>query len=192
MSSLSISRDVEIAIKNNIPIVALESTIISHGMPFPQNKEVAHLMQAKIREKGCVPATIAIIRGVPTIGVDSFTIDNVLCQPPNLENKVLKASRRDLSFACANSLNAATTVSSTMLLAEKACIATFATGGIGGVHYGAEQTMDISTDLSELGKTPVAVVCAGIKSILDIKKSLEVLETNGVPVVCKCVMNRHF
>lgn len=181
---LSLSEEVRNAIEKCLPIVALESTIISHGMPYPRNIEVALEVEECVRKAGAVPATIAIINGIPKIGIskeDLFILANNDTSNPS--TTVIKASRRDLAYACTNKLHAATTVASTMILAHRAGIKIFATGGIGGVHRGAENTFDVSADLYELGKTPVAVVCAGIKSILDIPKTLEVLETQGVPVI---------
>jgi pseudouridine-5'-phosphate glycosidase len=160
--------------------VALESTIISHGMPYPKNLEMAKEVEAVVRKHGAVPATVAIIDGVPKAGL---TESDLLKLANSGSGVVLKASTRDIAYACATGGTAATTVASTMKLAHLAGISVFATGGIGGVHRGAESTMDISADLLELSRTPVTVVCAGIKSILDIPKSLEVLETNSVPVL---------
>lgn len=173
-------RQVRDAIANGIPVVALESTIISHGMPYPRNLEMAKEVEATVRRAGAVPATIAIIDGVPKAGLDE---NDLLKLASNHNNSVLKASTRDIAHACATGAMAATTVASTMKLAHLAGISVFATGGIGGVHRGVESTMDISADLLELSRTPVTVVCAGIKSILDIPRSLEVLETNSVPVL---------
>ncbi len=176
---IQISEKVQNAISQGKPVVALESTIISHGMPFPRNLEVAAKIEQTVIESGATPATIAVINGVPKVGLDAtdFAILS------NKDKNVVKASTRDLAFVCSQGLNAATTVASTMKIASLAGIDVFATGGIGGVHRGAEVSMDISADLIELGRTPVTVVCAGIKSILDISKSLEVLETQGVPVL---------
>lgn len=170
---------VQSAILNGQPIVALESTIISHGMPYPRNLEVAKLLENVVREGGAVPATIAIIKGTPKIGLSE---EHLTLLAKN-QHDVKKASTRDLGYVCARGFHAATTVASTMKLASLANIRVFATGGIGGVHRDAETSMDISADLMELSRTPVTVVCAGIKSILDIPKSLEVLETQGVPVM---------
>jgi pseudouridine-5'-phosphate glycosidase len=166
------------ALGDGHPVVALESTIITHGMPFPQNVETACALEATVRSAGAVPATIAIIDGRIKVGL----------QPHQLEKlggakQVLKATRRDLAAAIVGHRNAGTTVAATMAIAARAGIEVFATGGIGGVHRGAEQTFDISADLTALATTPVAVVCAGCKSILDIAKTLEFLETQGVPVV---------
>ncbi len=181
--NIQISREVKSALDNSLPVVALESTIISHGMPYPQNLEVAKLVEAAVREEGAIPATIAVIGGIPKAGLDDMDLEILANSHGNGKDAVWKASRRDLPYVCAMRYNAATTVASTMILAHLAGIRVFATGGIGGVHYGAEDSMDISADLLELGKTPVAVVCAGIKSILDLSRTMEVLETQGVPIV---------
>lgn len=178
---LIITEEVKNALENNIPVVALESTIISHGMPYPQNLDVALKIEQTVRDNGCIPATIAIIDGIPKIGLAKYDLEILAGKNKNIN--VIKASSRDLSFACTNKITAGTTVASTMILAHMAGIQVFATGGIGGVHRGAESTFDVSADLYELAKTPVTVVCAGVKSILDIPKTLEVLETNGVPVI---------
>lgn len=175
---LEFSAEVQEAKKANKPIVALESTIISHGMPYPQNVETAKEVEEIIRRNGAVPATTAIINGKIKIGISDEELE-FLAQSKDIE----KASRRDLPYLVANKKNGATTVAATMICAQLAGIEVFATGGIGGVHRGAETTMDISADLQELAKTNVAVVCAGAKSILDIGLTLEYLETNGVPVV---------
>lgn len=175
---MNISPEVKNAIFTGKPVVALESTIISHGMPWPQNVETAKEVEAVVRQHGAIPATIAILKGVPTIGLTDIELEYV-GKTPN----VAKVSRRDLPYILSQKLDGATTVASTMILAEKAGIKIFATGGIGGVHRGAETTFDISADLTELSKTNVAVVCAGVKSILDIGLTLEYLETQGVPVV---------
>jgi pseudouridylate synthase len=170
--------DVAEALGEGQAVVALESTIITHGMPFPQNVETARAVEATVRAAGAVPATIAIIDGRIKVGL----------QPHQLEGlggakRVIKATRRDLAAAIVRHANAGTTVAATMAIAARAGIEVFATGGIGGVHRGAEQTFDISADLTELAASPVAVVCAGCKSILDIAKTLEFLETQGVPVI---------
>lgn len=175
---LEYSVEVLEAKKNNKAIVALESTIISHGMPYPQNVETAKEVEDIIRKNGAVPATIAIIDGKIKIGLSDDEIE-FLAKSDDIE----KASRRDLPYLIANKKNGATTVAATMICAELAGIEVFVTGGIGGVHREAEQTMDISADLQELAQTSVAVVCAGAKSILDIGLTLEYLETFGVPVV---------
>ena len=176
---LEVSEEVKHALENNIPIVALESTIISHGMPYPQNVETALKVESIVRENGCIPATTAIINGKLKAGLTKEEIE--LLGKEGL--KVSKVSRRDIPYIVANKLNGASTVATTMIIASLAGIKIFATGGIGGVHRGAETTMDISADLQELANTNVAVVCAGAKSILDLGLTLEYLETNGVPVL---------
>ncbi len=176
---LEVSEEVKHALENNIPVVALESTIISHGMPYPQNVETALKVESIVRENGCIPATTAIINGKLKAGLTKDEIE--LLGKEGL--KVSKVSRRDIPYIVANKLNGASTVATTMIIASLAGIKIFATGGIGGVHRGAETTMDISADLQELANTNVAVVCAGAKSILDLGLTLEYLETNGVPVL---------
>ena len=176
---LEVSEEVKHALENNIPVVALESTIISHGMPYPQNVETALKVESIVRENGCAPATTAIINGKLKAGLTKDEIE--LLGKEGL--KVSKVSRRDIPYIVANKLNGASTVATTMIIASLAGIKIFATGGIGGVHRGAETTMDISADLQELANTNVAVVCAGAKSILDLGLTLEYLETNGVPVL---------
>ena len=176
---LEINPEVKAALDAGKPVVALESTIISHGMPYPQNVETALKVEQIIRDNGAVPATIALIGGKLKAG----------CTPEEIEylgkqgQKVAKASRRDLAALCARGADGATTVTTTMIIAHMAGIKVFATGGVGGVHRGAETTMDISADLEELAHTPVMVVCAGAKSILDLGLTLEYLETHGVPVI---------
>ncbi|MBE7016933.1 MAG: pseudouridine-5'-phosphate glycosidase [Ruminococcaceae bacterium] len=176
---LDISPEVKDALEAGKPVVALESTIISHGMPYPQNVETALNVERIIRDNGAVPATIAIIGGRLKAGLSPEEIEYV----GKNGAKVVKASRRDLPVLVARGADGATTVTTTMIIAHMAGIKVFATGGIGGVHRGAETTMDISADLEELGQTPVMVVCAGAKSILDIGLTLEYLETKGVPVI---------
>ena len=161
------------------PVVALESTIISHGMPYPQNVETALKVENEVREHGATPATIAIIEGRLKVGLNEQQITYL----GKTGKAVTKTSRRDIPFIVAQGMDGATTVASTMIIAAMAGIKVFATGGIGGVHRGAETTMDVSADLQELADTPMAVVCAGAKSILDIGLTLEYLETHGVPVV---------
>lgn len=175
---VKISQEVKEAIKEKKPVVALESTIISHGMPYPKNVETALEVEKVVRENGAIPATIAIINGEIKIGLSKEEIEII----GKAGLSVTKTSRRDLAYVVANKLNGATTVAGTMICAEMAGIKIFATGGIGGVHRGAEKTMDISADLEELGKTNVAVICAGCKSILDMGLTLEYLETKGVAV----------
>jgi pseudouridine-5'-phosphate glycosidase len=161
------------------PLVALESTIITHGMPYPQNVETARSVEEAVRSMGAAPATIAIVDGALKVGLDKSEIERL----GQLSGGVVKASRRDLALVAARKGSAGTTVAATMFVAELAGIEIFATGGIGGVHRGAEETFDISADLVELARTRVAVVCAGAKSILDIEKTLEFLETQGVALV---------
>ena len=176
---LDISLEVQAALKEHKPVVALESTIISHGMPYPQNVETALNVEKIIRENGAVPATIAIIGGRLKAGLSKEEIEHL----GKAGTAVTKASRRDLPVLCAKGMDGATTVATTMIIAAMAGISVFATGGVGGVHRGAEVTMDISADLEELGRTNVMVVCAGAKSILDLGLTLEYLETKGVPVI---------
>lgn len=175
---LDIHPEVSEALAKGNPVVALESTIISHGMPYPKNVEMASQVESIIREQGAVPATIAILNGRLKVGLTPEEI-SYLGQAKN----VIKTSRRDIPFIVSKGLDGATTVASTMIIAALAEIKVFATGGIGGVHRGAQQTFDISADLDELAQTNVAVVCAGAKSILDIGLTLEYLETKGVPVI---------
>ena len=176
---LDISPEVQQALADGKPVVALESTIISHGMPYPKNVETAMLVEKTIRENGAVPATIAIIGGRLKAGLSPEEIEYL----GKSGRKVAKVSRRDLAAIVASGADGATTVTTTMIIAHMAGIKVFATGGIGGVHRGAETTMDISADLEELASTPVMVVCAGAKSILDLGLTLEYLETKGVPVI---------
>lgn len=175
---MRISEEVQIALKNNKPVIALESTIISFGMPYPTNVEVALEVEKIIRENDCVPATIAILNGEPVIGLTKDEIEYLA-----KSKKVIKCSRRDLPIAIGTKLDGATTVSGTMILASLAGIEFFVTGGIGGAHRGCNNNFDISADLDELGKTNVSVICAGPKSILDLGITLEILETKGVPVI---------
>ncbi|MCR5330173.1 MAG: pseudouridine-5'-phosphate glycosidase [Lachnospiraceae bacterium] len=176
---LSVSKEVREAIADNRPVVALESTIISHGMPYPKNVETALSVEKIIRDNGAVPATIAIIKGKLTAGISPDEIEYL----GKKGTAVPKASRRDLGSLISKKDDGATTVTTTMIAAHLAGIKVFATGGVGGVHRNAEVTMDISADLEELARTPVMVVCAGCKSILDLKLTLEYLETKGVPVI---------
>lgn len=176
---LDISPEVEAALKEGRPVVALESTIISHGMPYPKNVETALLVEDTVRKNGAVPATIAIIGGRLKAGLSQEEIEYL----GKTGRGVAKASRRDVAALVAGKKDGATTVTTTMMIAHMAGIEIFATGGIGGVHRGAETTMDISADLEELAQTPVMVVCAGAKSILDLQLTLEYLETKGVPVI---------
>ena len=176
---LDVNPEVAAAIAEGKPVVALESTIISHGMPYPQNVETALNVERIIRENGAVPATIAIIGGRLKAGLTPEEIEYF----GKKGQAIHKASRRDLALLCARGEDGATTVTTTMMIAHMAGISIFATGGIGGVHRGAETTMDISDDLEELSQTPVMVICAGAKSILDLGLTLEYLETKGVPVI---------
>ena len=173
-----IAPEVRDALRQGQGVVALESTIITHGIPYPDNAGMARDVEALIRAEGAVPATVALIGGRIRVGVDEAELDALACA-----GDAVKASRRDLAALLVTGRLGGTTVAATMIAAAHAGIAVFATGGIGGVHRGAEQTFDVSADLAELAQTPVAVVCAGCKSILDISKTLEVLETNGVPVL---------
>lgn len=175
---LDIQPDVEEAIKNGEPIVALESTIISHGMPYPKNIETAMMVEETVRSNKAVPATIAIINGRLKVGLTHEEIEFLATN-----DEVRKVSRRDLAITVSQKHSGSTTVAATMIIAKLAEIAVFATGGIGGVHRGAEKTLDISADLEELANTNVCVVCAGAKAILDIGLTLEYLETKGVPVI---------
>lgn len=172
------SREVAAAKSRGAPLVALESTIITHGMPYPGNLDMALSVENIVRNEGAVPATIAVLDGNLHIGLEEADIERLA-----RTEGAMKLSRADLAFAIAERRTGATTVAATMIAAARAGIKVFATGGIGGVHRGAEESFDISADLAELGRTNVAVVCAGAKAILDIPKTLEVLETNGVPVV---------
>ena len=176
---IDIKKEVRDALDNNIPVVALESTIISHGMPYPANLEVAKKCEDMVRDNGCIPATIAIIKGRIKIGLEKDDLEYLA----KTGRSVTKVSRRDIAYVVALLKDGATTVSATMYLASLAGIKIFATGGIGGVHRGASDTFDISADLEELAKTNVAVVCAGAKAILDLPKTLEYLETKGVLVI---------
>jgi pseudouridine-5'-phosphate glycosidase len=176
---LDIAPEAAEALRAGRPVVALESTIISHGMPYPQNVETALNVEKLIRENGAVPATIAVLGGRLKAGLSPEQIDYL----GKTGTKVPKASRRDLPVLVARGMDGATTVTTTMIIASLAGIRVFATGGIGGVHRGAETTMDISADLEELAHTPVMVICAGAKSILDLGLTLEYLETHGVPVI---------
>ncbi len=176
MRPLVIEKEIAAAFHDNRPVVALESTLITHGLPYPENVHTALAMEAAVRESGATPATIAILNGVIHVGLTGAQIEHL----GTLKN-VRKCSRRDLSIAVARGENAATTVAGTMIVAHMAGIRVFATGGIGGVHRG--HPFDVSADLMELGRTPVAVVCSGAKSILDLPLTMEVLETQGVPVL---------
>ncbi|WP_456460774.1 pseudouridine-5'-phosphate glycosidase [Lutibacter sp.] len=178
-SFLEISPEVKQALESNKPVVALESTIISHGMPYPKNMETALQVEQTVRDNNAIPATIAIINGKLKAGLSKNEI-KLLAQEGL---KVIKTSRRDIPYLVSKKLTGATTVASTMIIAQMAGIKIFATGGIGGVHRGAAESFDISADLQELAHTNVAVVCAGAKAILDLNLTLEYLETQGVPVI---------
>jgi len=175
---LNISEEVRTAVSVKKPVVALESTIISHGMPYPQNYETALEVEKTVRENNAVPATIAIIKGIIHVGLNKDELEFLAT-----EKKIYKASRRDMPVFISQKLSAATTVSATMICAKLASLEIFATGGIGGVHRNAQNTFDISADLTELAQTNIAVVSAGVKSILDIGLTLEYLETLGIPVI---------
>ncbi len=176
---IKITDEVKEALGSGQPVVALESTIISQGLPYPDNIEIAVALEEAVRQNCAIPATIAIFDGLPHIGLDAEKL-NLLADP---KSKIEKVSRRDIPYRLSSRTHGATTVAATMLLAKVAGISVFATGGIGGVHRGASATFDISADLSELARTDVCVVCAGPKAILDIPLTLEVLETSGVPVI---------
>lgn len=172
------SPEVRDALDRGAPVVALETTIVTHGMPYPVNVETARSLEAIVRSEGAVPATIAVLDGTIRVGIEEGVLEHLARQ-----RNVRKLSRADLADALVKGDPGATTVAATMLIAARAGIAVFATGGIGGVHRGAEQTFDVSADLGELARTPVTVVCAGAKAILDLPKTLEVLETLGVPTI---------
>ena len=175
---LYVSDPVRAALAASQPVVALESTVIAHGLPYPHNLELACAMEAEVRAAGAVPATVGVVAGVPTVGMRDADIQRFA-----RAEGILKLSRRDIAYAVAMRRDGATTVAATMALAARAGIAVFATGGIGGVHRGARESWDISADLTELARTPVLVVCAGAKAILDLPATLEYLETAGVPVL---------
>ena len=174
-----VNEEVAKALEKNKPVIALESTIISHGMPYPQNVETAMKVESIIREHGCIPATVGIVDGVGVVGLSAEEIEEM----GKRGQSIPKVSRRDLPIVLAEKSWGATTVATTMILAAKAGVEFFVTGGIGGVHRGAQETFDISADLEELGRTNVTVICAGAKAILDLKLTMEVLETKGVPVL---------
>jgi len=178
MISRHINPEVEYALQNNIPVVALESTIITHGMPYPENLKMVHEVEEIIRENHAVPATIAVVDGVVKIGLSNAEVRSL-----SEKKDVIKLSRNDLAYAISCRKTGATTVAATMILAANANIKVFATGGVGGVHLDAEKTFDVSADLQELAQTPVTVISAGPKAILDLPKTLQFLETLGVPVI---------
>lgn len=175
---ITIADEVRAAIESGKPVVALESTVISHGLPYPQNLDLARALEAEVRAQGAVPATIGVVGGVPIVGMSDADIVRFA-----QARDVLKLATRDIAYAVAHHRDGATTVAATMALAARAGISVFATGGIGGVHRGARESWDISGDLTELGRTSVLVVCAGAKAILDLPATLEYLETVGVPVL---------
>jgi pseudouridine-5'-phosphate glycosidase len=178
MPALKIASDVRDALASRRPVVALETTIVTHGMPYPENVATARSVESEIRALGAVPATIAVMGGAIRVGLSEAELEALATA-----GNVLKLSRNDLAYALARGQPGATTVAATMICARLAGIRVFATGGIGGVHRGAETSFDISADLEELARTPVAVVCAGAKALLDLPKTLEYLETRGVPVI---------
>lgn len=178
MTTLQIAPQVEEALAEGQPVVALESTLISHGLPYPHNLEIARQLEEEVRAAGAIPATIGVVAGCPTIGLDAAALEHFA-----RSNTIHKLSRRDLAVAIASQQDGATTVAATMALAAAAGIHVFATGGIGGVHRDARRSWDVSADLLELARTPVLVVCAGAKAILDLPATLEHLETLGVPVI---------
>jgi pseudouridylate synthase len=176
---LTVAPEVDAALKAGRPVVALESTIISHGMPYPRNVQTARQVEAVVREAGATPATIAVLGGTVHVGLDEAQMERL-----GQAKDVMKLSRADLAFAVSARRDGATTVAATMIVAHLAGIKVFATGGIGGVHRGVEETLDVSADLDEFARTPVAVVSAGAKALLDLPRTLEYLETRGVPIVC--------
>jgi pseudouridine-5'-phosphate glycosidase len=181
MSALKIAAEVRDALAAHRPVVALETTIVTHGMPYPENLATARSLECEIRARGAVPATIAVIGGAVRVGLSDSELESLAAA-----KDVLKVSRGDLAYAIASGRPGATTVAATMICARLTGIRIFATGGIGGVHRGAETSFDVSADLEELARTSVAVVCAGAKALLDLPKTLEYLETRGVPVIGYC------
>jgi pseudouridine-5'-phosphate glycosidase len=176
--NIHIPEPIRAALAGGQPVVALESTVISHGLPYPHNLDLARAMEAEVREQQSQPATVGVVAGVPTVGMSDADIERFA-----VAQGILKLSRRDIGYAVALERDGATTVAATMALAALAGVQVFATGGIGGVHRGAHETWDISADLTELARTPVLVVCAGAKAILDLPATIEYLETAGVPVL---------
>jgi pseudouridine-5'-phosphate glycosidase len=176
--NIHIPEPIRAALAGGQPVVALESTVISHGLPYPHNLDLARAMEAEVREQQSQPATVGVVAGVPTVGMSDADIERFA-----VAQGILKLSRRDIGYAVALERDGATTVAATMALAALASVQVFATGGIGGVHRGAHETWDISADLTELARTPVLVVCAGAKAILDLPATIEYLETAGVPVL---------
>ncbi|MEM8535241.1 MAG: pseudouridine-5'-phosphate glycosidase, partial [Chloroflexota bacterium] len=177
---IQLPEHIRTAIATQQPVVALESTVIAHGLPYPHNLELAHALETEVRTNHAVPATIGVVQGQPTAGMSPIDIERFAQSD---QPHISKLSRRDIAYAVASQHDGATTVAATMAIAAMAGIQVFATGGIGGVHRGARDTWDISADLTELARTPVLIVCAGAKSILDLPATLEYLETLGVPVV---------
>ena len=178
MTALKISAEVRDALAARRPVVALETTIVTHGMPYPENLETARCLESEVRSRGAIPATIAVLDGAVRVGLSQSELESLATT-----KGVLKLSRNDLAYAISTGQPGATTVAATMICARLAGIRIFATGGIGGVHRGAETSFDISADLEELARTSVAVVCAGAKALLDLPKTIEYLETRGVPVI---------
>lgn len=176
--NINIPEPIRAALAQGRPVVALESTVISHGLPYPHNLDLARAMEAEVREQQAQPATVGVVAGVPTVGMSDAEVERFA-----VAQGILKLSRRDIGYAVALARDGATTVAATMALAAQAGIQVFATGGIGGVHRNAQETWDISADLTELARTPVLVVCAGAKAILDLPATIEYLETAGVPVL---------
>ncbi len=176
--NMNIPEPIRAALADNRPVVALESTVISHGLPYPHNLDLARAMEGEVREQQAQPATVGVVKGIPTVGMAEADIEYFA-----VGQNILKLSRRDIGYAVALVRDGATTVAATMALAALAGVQVFATGGIGGVHRGAQETWDISADLTELARTPVLVVCAGAKAILDLPATIEYLETAGVPVL---------
>jgi pseudouridine-5'-phosphate glycosidase len=175
---IQVNEEIQQALSEKRPVVALESTIITHGLPYPENLKMAQDVEALVRDQGAIPATMGFIDGIPTVGISESSLNRLASDT----SKMVKISRRDIGHVMSHKLSGGTTISSTMILAHMSGIKVFATGGLGGVHRGSETTMDISADLDELGRTPVGVICSGPKSILDIPKTIEYLETKGVYV----------
>ncbi len=178
-NAISISSEVSKALKNKTPVVSLESTIITHGLPYPENYEMAVEVENLVKSLGAIPATTAFINGIPKVGLNE---EELLILSKGGQDKNIKVSRRDIPYIISKKLNGGTTIAGTMILSHLAGIKVFGTGGLGGVHRGGELSLDVSADLDELGRTPVSVICAGPKSILDIKRTMEYLETKGVHV----------
>lgn len=185
-TSLSISEEVQQALAEKKPIVALESTVITHGLKFPENLTFAINVENTVRQNGAIPATMAFVKGVPVVGASKTQLIELSekSQEGSLD-KPVKVSRRDIPYVMSKGLNGGTTIATTIILSQKAGIDVFATGGLGGVHRGVEKTMDISADLDEMGRAPIGIICSGPKSILDIPRTIEYLETKGVHVSTK-------